>query len=437
MASVTSELVVIGLLVLLNGLLAMAEMAIVSSRPARLQEMVRRGVRGAKLTLRVVKEPAGFLATVQVGITLVGVVAGAYAGVTLGKELGTALDQFPTLAPYSEFLGVGIVVVATTYLSIVFGELVPKRVALTFRERLSLLVAPPMFLLQRIAAPVVWLLTVSSSLVLKLLGLQRAAGPSVTEAELLQMVRDGAGEGVFEAAERDLIEGVMELDVRTLGAVMTPRRDIVWLDTTSEPDEMIQTVVATGYTRYPVCDGSPDAVQGVVRAKGILAEACRGGPVDLEELVRPVVFVPETASALDALEALRKAEVHMVLAVDEYGTVQGLCSLADILATLVGAPIGESRRSRPSIVQRADGSYLVDGLLPVHELREHVAALADWEVDVPYHTVAGLTMSELDAIPEAGDTFIWRGLCFEIMDMDGNRVDKLLVTPCPDGDEPS
>jgi len=432
MASVTREIVILLVLVFVNGLLAMSEIAIVSSRRARLQELAKRGVRGAALALQLAQEPTQFLATVQIGITLVGIVAGAYAGVTIGEELGVALRQIPALAAHSEFLGIGIVVTLTTYVSLVFGELLPKRLALGNRETLAVRAAPPMWLLQRLVSPVVWLLTISTSLFLRLLRAHRTTDTSVTEEELVTMVREGAEEGVFESTERDMIEGVLELDALPVGAVMTPRPRAVWLDIASPSEELLRVVVESGYTRYPVCEGSLDAVRGALNAKTLLAEHWRTGAVDVARLARPATFIPERASALVALRLLREAEVRLALVVDEYGDVQGVCTLNDILRPLVGGELMGPEAPAPLVIRRADGSYLVDGMLPMHELADYLEGLleADAKEGFPFYTVAGLAMSELGAIPRPGDSFVWRGLCIEVLDMDRHRVDKVLVTPC-------
>jgi len=435
MSSVASELGIIVLLVLLNGALSMAEIAIVSSRRARLEELAQRNVRGARLALQLVDDPTQFLATVQIGITLVGVVAGAYAGVTVGEELGEHLKRIPALAAHSEGLGVGLVVAVTTYLSLVIGELLPKRIALTYREPLAVRLAPPMWLLQRLASPLVWVLTASTAAIIRLLRLRRTSDPSITESELVQIVREGEREGVFETAERDMIEGVLELDSRPLGSAMPPRHKMVWLDTADDPADLLRVVATTGYSRYPVCAGSPDAVIGVVTAKKLLAHGWRGEVADLAAMARPAVFLPESASALDALQKLRDAEVRLALVVDEYGSIQGLCSLNDVLRTLLGGDIAGPAAARPSAIDRLDGTHLVDGMMPARELPEHLVGLELPEGDLPFHTVAGLVMAELGAIPQVGDSFTWQGYRFEVLDMDGYRVDKVLVVLDPGADD--
>jgi len=435
MSTVMLEIAVILLLVFCNGLLAMAELAVIASRRARLQELAEGGTWGARAALRLAEEPTQFLATVQIGITLVAVVAGAYAGVTIGEQLAQYLRRLPALAPYSEFLGVGLVVATTTYLSLVFGELLPKRLALMYREQIAVRMAPPMWLVQRLVAPVAWILTASTALVLMVLRLHRKAEPSVTPGELVHMVREGAREGVLENSERDMIEGVLKLDARALGAVMTPRHRMVWLDVADDPMEMVRTVTETGHSQYPVCEGGPDRVLGIIAASALLAECWHGAPPDPVSHIRPAVFLPEGATTLDALEALRDADVRLVLVVDEYGTVQGLCSINDILKTLVGRSFGETDEPRPTVIRCTDGSHLVDGMVTMDELQEHLAGVADVTGRFPFYTVAGLVMSELGAIPRPGDTFTWRGLRFRVQDMDKHRVGKVLVTPSPTDDE--
>ncbi|NSW54983.1 MAG: HlyC/CorC family transporter [Armatimonadetes bacterium] len=431
MPGVAVEIAVIALLVLLNGALAMSELAVVSARKSRLQDLRDRGSRGAAVALILAENPNRFLATVQIGITMVGIISGAYGGVTIGEKLGAALARYPWLGPHAETVGVATVVVAITLASLIIGELVPKRIGLRYADSIAANVAIPMSVLATIGAPAVWLLSVCTDGVLRLLGLASGAPAGVSDEEIRLLVREGTEAGVFEETEQEIIEGALGLDRRRVAGLMTPRQKMVWLDISAPEEESIRAVLSTAFSRYPVCDGSPDKVLGFVNAREMLSLLADQQPVVLRDLVRKAAFIPETATALEALEAFQESGAKVAFVVDEYGVVGGMLTLADVLEVLVGDDVGGEGGNTPKIVQRDADSFFVDGLMPVAEFEAHFGVPVGDHGHRQYHTIAGLAMQQLGAIPSAGDTFEWEGLSFEVVDMDGHRVDKVIVTRPP------
>lgn len=430
MSSSATAILIILLLILLNGLFALAEMALVSARKARLQEWARQGNQRARAALDLTATPNRFLATVQIGVTLIGILAGAYGGVTVADNLAAYLARFPALAPAAPALAVGIVVAVTTFLTLVLGELVPKRLALGRAERVATLVAGPMRALAWVAAPVVWLLGVSVEGVLRLLRVRPETGVPVSDEEIRILMEQGQAAGVFEETELAMVAQVLRLDNRRVSALMTPRPDIVWLDLETPPEELRRRALESGFSVFPVCRRTLDRVLGILRIKDLLAqgEACWSG--DLTASLRPALFVPETMPALRVLEAFRAASSHLALVVDEYGSVQGLVTMNDIMEAIVGEVADDIEPEEPEIVRRADGSYLLDGLLSVDEFKLlfDLSALPGEERG-NYQTLGGFVMTQMGRIPRAGETFEWGGLHLEVVDMDGHRVDKVLVTP--------
>jgi putative hemolysin len=428
MSGIAVQVVVILLLIVANGVFAMAELAIASSRRVRLQRRAAEGDAGARAALELAGDPGRFLSTVQIGITLIGILTGAFGGPSLGSYVAHGLARVPFLGRYSEALGLGLVVVAITYLSLVIGELVPKQLALGNAEGIAGRVARPMQLLSGLAAPAVWLLSASTALVVRLLGVRPAAGPAVTEDEIRLLIEQGTAAGVFHEAEQQVVERVFRLGDRRVADLMTPRPRVVWLDVAAPPEAARRAMAASPHHFFPDCRGDLDHVVGVVSVKDLWARAAADEPVDLAALARPVLVVPEGTPAFKALEAFRRAGASLALVVDEFGGIEGLLTLTDLLEALVGdfpaAPGGE-----PRAVRREDGSWLVDGLLPVDAFREAVPAVGVDPGRVEYQTVGGLVLARLGRIPRAGDRFEWGGLRFEVVDMDGNRVDQVLVTP--------
>jgi len=423
------EILIIFLLLVANGVFAMSEIAVVAARKIRLQQLADSGNTQAQIALSLAKKPNQFLATVQVGITLVGILAGAFGGATIAENIAAYLNTLPILAPYSELIGVGIVVIVITYLSLIIGELVPKRLALNNPERIASMMAPPMQFLSKIALPVVRLLDISTNVVIRLLGVKPSLEPTITLEEIKVLIEQGTESGIFEETEQDMIENVLRLDERPVGAWMTPRTKIVWLDIDEPLEEIRRKVVEYHYSRFPVAKDNLDNIIGVVRAKDLLVQSLTHQPLDLKGLLRPPLFIPESMSALDVLELFKEQGTHIALVTDEYGGIEGMITHNDILEDIVGnIPIAGEPSAEPQSQQREDGSWLVDGLLDIGSLKEifEIEQLPD-EEDRGYHTVGGFIMSQVHGIPIVGQYFEWRNLRFEVVDMDGRRVDKVLI----------
>ena len=426
MAAPGVELLIILTLMIVNGLFAMSEMAVVSARKARLQQWAQEGNPKARSALEMANTPGRFLPTVQIGITLVSMLAGAFSGATLAERLSEPLSRLPWLATYSKAVSVVIVVVGITYLSLVIGELAPKRLALQNPERIACAVAGPMQQLSTLTGPLVRLLSASSGLVLRLLGIPPSPDLPVTEEEIKVLLEQATRAGVFEAAEQDMVEGVFRLTNRRVSALMTPRTEIAWLDVDDTLDEIQRKVADAPHARYPVCRGNLDDVLGVVRIRDVLLHALTCQPVDLKALLLSPLFVPESTLASRALELLKQSGVRMALIVDEHGSLQGLLTINDIVEEIVG----DIEADRPRALARKDNSWLVDGRLPIYEFKAlfGLRSLPGEERD-NYQTLGGFIMMQLGRIPAAGDHFRWGGLYFEVLGMDGRRVDKVLVKP--------
>jgi putative hemolysin len=420
------DILVILVLIGINGLLAMGELAVVSSRKARLRAMARKRVRGAAAALALAEDPHRFLPTVQVGITLVGVLAGAFGGATLAERLGAVLDGVAVIAPSGKAVAFFIVVALITLASIVLGELVPKTLALRRPEPLAAALAPLLTALARLAAPAVWLLKSLSGLVLRLFGAERPADSAVTEEEVKALVQESAAAGVIQQEEQWMIERVLRLPDRSIRAVMTPRTEIAWLDRADPPDEIIATLRATAHARFVVCDGSLDNVVGVVRAKDLLDQVLGGETVRLAAALRRPRALPDSMSVLAALEILRQEPLGIALVVDEYGSFEGIVTAFDMLEAIVGEVAGDITEGAPACARRPDGSWLMDGLLPADEVRNRLM-LETLPGEGDYNTLAGLILTLAGRIPAEGDHVIWQGHVFEIVDMDGRRIDKVLV----------
>lgn len=428
MSIITFEILFIVLLLIANGVFAMSELAVVASRKTRLQRMAASGDPRANAALELAQQPERFLSTIQIGITLVGILAGAFGGATIAEQLGAKISTLPSLAPYGEAIGLISVVLSITYLSLVIGELVPKRLALNNPERVALVVAGPMRVLARLASPVVSILSVSTSVVLTFLRMRTPTEPPVTEDEIKLLIQQGTQAGVFEEVEQEIIESVFRLTDRSVEALMTPRIGIVWLDINDPPEKLHRKVAGSSYSRFPVCRGTLDNLLGIVKAKDMLSRCVSGASLDLQADLKQPLFVPESTPAIRALEMFKAARTHLALVIDEYGAVEGLVTTNDILEAIVGdiAPV-ESEAGKDA-VQREDGSWLMEGAMPVDEFREifSVGRLPGEERGV-YHTLAGFILFHLGRVPSEADHFEWQGLRFEIIDMDGKRIDKVLV----------
>ncbi len=429
MSSVFLEILLVLLLILANGVFAMSEMAIVSARKARLQQLASEGDAKAQAALELANAPNHFLSTVQIGITLIGILAGAFGGATIAEKLAELLNRVPQLAPYSEGLGLGIVVVIITYLSLVVGELAPKRLALNNPERIASAIALPMQTLSKLAAPVVHLLGISTEMLLRVLGVEESTEPPVTEEEIKLLIEQGTQAGMFEEAEQDMVERIFRLGDRRVTALMTPRRQIIWLDLDDSPEENRQTIINSPYSRFAVCRGDLDNVVGIVQLKDLFTSTSAGQPLDLEAYLRQPLVIPENTPGLKVLELFKETGMHTALVVDEYAVVQGLATLNDVLEAIVGDIPALGEQTEPMVVQREDGSWLLDGLLLVDEFKElfDLDALPGEERE-SYQTLGGFITMYLGDIPSSADYFEWGGLRIEVMDMDGNRVDKVLVS---------
>jgi putative hemolysin len=427
MSLVILQVAVIALLTLANGFLAMSETAIVSARRTRLQRMANEGDARAASALRLVDRPNQFLATTQIGITLAGVLAGALGGATLAEPL--ALRLRPALpGPYADAAAVAGVALLITYASLVVGELVPKRLALNRPERIAAFAAGPMQLAGRLGGPAVRLLSVSTELVLRMMRIRLAPEPPVTEEEIKLLIEQGTQAGVFGHDERRMVMSVFRLYDRDVGAVMTPRPDIVWLDIDEPQADIWRKVARSGHSNFPVCRGDLDNVQGVLSVRDLWALHSAGQKVDLESALHSPLFVPESMPAWKLPELFRSSGAHMALVIDEFGGVQGLATLHDILEAIAGEipSLGEEAEARA--IQREDGSWLVDGLLPIDEFKElFKIRQMPGEDGAGYQTLGGFVLMYIGHIPSVGQRFEWDGLRFEVVDMDGHRVDKVLV----------
>ncbi|MGE5767944.1 MAG: hemolysin family protein [Bacteroidota bacterium] len=429
------EIVFIVLLIVGNGVLAMSELALVSSRRSRLEHLAGRGDRGARAALRLIDDPGGFLSTVQIGITLVGILAGAFGGATLADRLGDWLDGFAILAPHGDRVGIGLVVVAITYLSLIVGELVPKRIALADPERVASAVARPMRGLARLAAPGVWVLRISTEAALRLLRLSGARSQTVTEDEVKSLIAEGTRAGVFVPQERRMIEGVLRLADRPVRVVMTPRAEIVWIDAEADGATLREVVQRRAFSRLLVCDRVIDNAVGVLHTKDALPQALAGAPLSVRALMATVLMVPDRTSVLQLLDRFRREGIHMAVVVDEYGTTEGIVTLTDVLESIAGELPERGEMTEPPIVQREDGSWLVDASLPFDEFADRFDLRAPSEGG--FHTVAGFVLHCLGHLPNAGESFRYGAFHIEVIDMDGRRVDRVLVQRLPEQDRGS
>jgi putative hemolysin len=430
MPPVMLEGLVVVLLIFVNGIFAMSEIAVVSARKTRLRQWAEEGNAKARAALELANNPNQFLATIQIGITLVGILAGAFGGATIAKALSVILNDISWLAPYSHPLSLALVVVVIAYLSLIVGELVPKRLALNNPERLAMVIAAPMQVLSRVAYPAVHLLGLSTDFLLRALGMKPSAEPPVTEEEIRALIEQGTQAGMFEEAEQEMVERVFRLGDRRVSAVMTPRTEIVWLDREASALEIRRTITESAHSRFLVADGSLDNVLGVVHAKDLLAHILGEQVVNLEATLQQPLYVPESMRALKVLELFKQSGTHIALVIDEYGGIQGLVTPNDILEAIVGDLPEAGEQVEPLAVQREDGSWLLDGMLPVDEFKDlfDLGELPGEDQGI-YQTLAGFVVMQLGRIPAATDYFVWEGLKIEVVDMDGNRVDKVLVTP--------
>ncbi len=423
------EVLVIVFLLAANGVFAMAELAVVSARKVRLQQRASRGDARAQQALHQARNPNELLSTIQIGITLIGILAGAFGGATIAEEISVVFDRLSWLSPYSEVLAVGLVVIVITYLSLIFGELAPKRLALYNPEGTAIRLARPMQGLARLTRPLNRLLTLSTDAVIRLIGARPSQEPAVTEEEVQVLIEQGTQIGVFEREEQEMIAGVLRLDDQILGGLMTPRRQVVWLDLAETPAELRTKIQQSGHARFPVIDGDEEDILGIVHTKDLLGQLLCDQPLDLTAVLRKPLFVPEGTLVLDLLMKFKQHGSDMAIVIDEYGSAEGIVTHNDVLEMIVGALPTDRAPEEPEITQRPDGSWLVDGMLSVIELKELLdVETLPGEKQIRYQTLAGFVLAQLGVIPTPGSDFKWEHYHFEVLDMDGNRVDKVLIS---------
>ena len=423
-----TEIIIVVVLILVNGALAMSELAVVSARSARLKVLVEQGNKGAAVALRLAEEPGKFLSSVQIGITLVGILSGAFSGATLGSRLSQWLATVGVPANIADVGGVGLVVVVITYASLILGELVPKQIALRNPEAMASRVAQPTALLALVGTPIVWLLDISGQLVLRLLGQSGEAEESVTEEEVRTIIAEATTAGVLETEEHSMISGVMRLADRSARGLMTPRPDVAVIDLDDAYAENLAVILAARHSRILVQEGDADAILGVIVVAELLPSLAKGEEADLRKLIRSVPVVMEHAEALDVIEAIRHSTVKMALVVDEYGHFEGIVTFGDVLEVITGI-YNEEPGDEPAVVERDDGSWLIAGWMPVDDFSER------FKVPVPrdarYETLAGFVLSNMNHLPGVGESFQIEGWRFEVVDLDGHRIDKILLERLP------
>ncbi len=424
--SISNEIVMILVLILVNAILAMSEAALVASRKARLQQRSGDGDKLSGLALKLIEDPNTFLSTTQIGITLIGVLAGAVGGATIAEALAGILINIPYVAPYSESLALGIVVLSITVLSLWLGELVPKRLGLHSPERIARIVAGPMFFMSKLFYPFIKLMSLATNFVLRMIGIKASSEPPITEEELQMLISQGTQAGVFDEAEQDMVEGIFSLSDQRVYSLMTPRTEIVWLDIDDTVEDIRTKIAESDYSRFPVRQDSLETILGIVKSRDLLVQSLSGNEIKLKDQLKPAFFIPETMFASRALEIFKEKGTELLLVIDEFGGVQGLITINDILEEIVG----EIEIEEPQATQRQDGSWLLDGMLEVDEFKE-IFNLDSLPHEDEYETLSGFMMVSLGRLPQTADRFEWHDLRFEVMDMDGRRVDKVLVSSLP------
>lgn len=422
----SGEILVILLLILLNGFFALSEMALVSARRTRLQAAAEHGKAGARSALALMEDPTTFLSAIQIGITLIGILTGVFSGATLASWLADILAQLGLEGRYTQQIAFVAVVLIVTFVSLIIGELVPKRVAMTHAESLAIFVAPVMRVFARLMAPLVWLLRASVNLVLRILPVSSAPQAAVTEDDVRALVAEGTRAGVFLASERRLLEGVLALADRKVGSIMVPRQDVIWLDLEEPLEALWQQAKESGHARFLVAREKLDNLLGMISLAD-LSEVLHRGRLDAERDLQPPLHIPDSLTVLQLLDQFQKSSTHLAIVTDEYGEIEGITTPIDILKAIAGELPELGSRERSEALQRTDGSWLVDGHLPIEELQRRLGRRDMTGRD--YHTVAGFVLARLGRIPKAGDTLTWRDLKIEIMDMDGVRIDKVLLAP--------
>ena len=422
-------LIVIGL-ILLNGLFSMSEIALVSARKARLEIEARKGKKSAQTALELANNPDKFLSTIQIGITLIGILTGLFSGEAFAQDLAGLLVGISWLQPYALLVSKTIIVVIVTYLTLVLGELVPKRLGMGFAEKVAVLMAKPMNVISSIASPFVWILTKSTSLMMRLLGLDKIEESKVTEEEIKAIVKEGFDDGEVQEVEQDIVERVFSLGDRDVGSIMTHRSELVWMDIKEKPEQIREKVKENLFNIYPVASDKFDNIVGVVYLKDLFGRI-DSSDFELSQVIRPAQFVPENQSVYNALEQFKTARVNYGLVTDEFGGIQGIVTLKDILEALIGQVLDIDEETE--IKERSDGTWLVDGQYSFYNFLEYFD-MEDLYAEHDYNTLSGLILEELERVPKTGDKLIWKNFEFEIVDMDKARIDKVLVRRIPDED---
>jgi len=419
------DIIILLLLIFVNGLFTMSEIALVSARKGRLESQANKGDEKAQAALKLIENPEKFLSTAQIGITLISILTGVYSGEKFGSDLKPYIESFAFLKPYASSIATTIVVVIVTFLSIIFGELIPKKFGLLRAEKISRAVAGPMNILSAIAYPFVWLLSGITNIIFKLLNIKKPTDSAVTEEEIKAMISEGSEHGSIEEGEKEIIERVFHLGDRNITSLMTHRTDIVWLDIDDTVEQVKAKLVDIVFSTYPVCENSVDDIKGLVYVKDLL----KADPTTvLKDLIKPALFVPENNKSYQLLEKIKASKIHTCFIVNEYGTLEGMITLNDIMEAIVG-DVPQTGQEEYEIVEREDGSFLVDAQIQFYDFLSYFEK-ADWmnEGEHEFDTLAGFVLHELEHIPNTGETFEWKDFRFEIIDMDGQRIDKILVS---------
>lgn len=431
MSFIAVEIFAVFLLLIINGIFSMSELAVVSARQIRLQQQAKKGNKGAQTAMELAESPNRFLSTVQIGITLVAILSGAFGGAGISQALAAKLEKISFIAPYSQMVAFVIVVGIITYFSIVIGELIPKSLALNSPEKIASLVSRPMKFLSWVASPMVWALSIPTVFFLKVFKVKASVEPPVTDEEIKGLIDAGTKAGVFEETEQDLFESIIHLGDRPVASMMTPRTKINWLDTQDSIEKIKEELINSRYSRLPVSRGGLDSIVGYVSAKKLLSQILKEAEINLESVLQHPLYVPETINTLELLERFKEVNTHFAIVVDEFGGVEGLVTMHDVLEEIVGDfSVSQHTLSKEGVVAQKNGSWLINGQLSIFDFKEvlNLEALPADEED-QYHTVAGFVLTRLGKVPEAGESFEWNNFKFEVVEMDNKRVDKIFVTP--------
>ncbi|MGI6091653.1 MAG: hemolysin family protein [Negativicutes bacterium] len=437
--SASMEIAIILVLIVANGIFALTEMAVVSSRKTRLEQRAEEGDAGSKLALELAEEPTPLLSTIQVGITLIGILTGTFGGATLSKVLSEELKVIPAIAAHSEAISLAIVVTAITYLTLIFGELVPKRIALNNPEPIAATLAGPMHTFSKISAPVVHFLSSSTDMVMRFLGIKQTAEAPVTEDEIRILLEQGTEAGAFEKAEQDMVDKVFRLSDLRAYSLMTPRTRMVWIDLEDSLENNQQIIYESGHSRFPVAIGSLDNFQGIIYTKDLLSRCLEGEPLDFENSIKSPLYIPKSMKAFKVLELFKQTGVHEAVVLDEFGGVVGFITLHDIMEEIIGdMPSVDDEDEEPQIIERQDGTWLADGLISIEDFKDKfdIEELPEEDRD-HFNTLGGFVVSYLGHIPTASESFVWDEFRFEVVDMDRVRVDKVLISRVPPAEEQS